>query len=569
MSSFQEMPGRFKRFHTEGPARSLVAFALVGFIIFATFQVILPLFADTESMTAKLITKEEAIERAQQVFSNEVFASSSRTNAQTRVQMDAEVIYHTNDMFSGYINKENLTKSYKPWEALAPYDVYRVLIRQGQGKALSMEYATIDIHMNTGKLAGYQIRSSLIPTSSSTISEEERITRTKAAILELGYKDSQLQFMPVATSNQDTLTYAVPAAKLGEADLEIKATWQGDRLISLNPIWHLPESYAKLMHDQKQSADHIQTYAYTWASFLMGLAAVICAIVYRKHIQFRSRTVMIVAALSCLISIMHAWNMLPSFFMHEQQLPISALDLKFPLLLQSGITFIQGGITLYLAMVVGRALWLRSKHARAQLSLVSSWKQDHFGQHIVDAFWCGLCWTGILLGLQTIIFTLLEYGVQSWTSSDSLTSPLNLSYMYLYPLLAYVAAISEEGFYRLFGVGLFRRFIPNVWIAALIPTFIWAAGHVTYPIYPFYSRPIELMIIGLLFVWIMIRHGFWTAVIAHLMLDTILMVLSLFLEQTLAGTLIGSVYLLLPVALVYGLRSLHNRRSITSNWTAS
>lgn len=532
------------------PSRSLLICALIGFIVFALFQIIIPMSISGDDALVKPITKEEALDRALQMYSEEPF-SSVRSST---VPMVSAVIYDTNSLLAGYINKEQLQKSYEPWEELAPYDVYRVLIQRGNLHDLS--YSIMDIHMTTGKLVSYQTRTSDISAVSAFENESEMLLRSDQAIRELGYSPSQVYRLPLSEQTPNVVNYQVPSAVVGDAHLTLNVTWNGDQLLSVKPVWDIPESYMTQVNKQISSAQKVQLFAYEIMSIIMGIAAIICAIVYRRSIHFRSKTILIVSVISCLISIVHIWNYMPSVVMLEQLVPISATDIRYGLILSSCITIIQGGIILYLSIVAGSALWKRSGYSH----VMPAWSHQNFGQSLVQAFWRGLCWAGILLGIQTFIFTGLELSVGAWSTTDSSSAPVNLKFVYAYPLLAWVAAISEEGIFRLFGVGLLRRWIPNLWIAALIPTFVWAAGHVTYPIFPFYSRPIELMIMGLIFVWIIVRYDFWTAVAAHLMLDTILMVISLLLERTLLGITFGILYLLLPAIVVYGISYLHKNK---------
>ena len=48
--------------------------------------------------------------------------------------------------------------------------------------------------------------------------------------------------------------------------------------------------------------------------------------------------------------------------------------------------------------------------------------------------------------------------------------------------------IRRKLFYRLFGIGLMKKWFKNTFVASLIPTIIWALGHVTYPIFPSTTR---------------------------------------------------------------------------------
>lgn len=166
----------------------------------------------------------------------------------------------------------------------------------------------------------------------------------------------------------------------------------------------------------------------------------------------------------------------------------------------------------------------------------------------------------ILLGVQSVIFLVLESAIGSWSTSDATQSPYNIKWLWLMPMLAWCAAISEEAIYRFFGIALFRRWFKNIYVAALIPTILWALGHVAYPIFPFYTRLIELIIIGMIFSYIFLRYSLITAIFVHAIFDSLLMGFSL---VSVGGALnIGAAifYAVLPVPIAYIIRIWHRKK---------
>ncbi|MCG7410528.1 CPBP family intramembrane metalloprotease [Paenibacillus sp. ACRRX] len=558
----------------QGASKALIGAAVAGFLLFLVIQVIIPFLSssNTEQLTP-MLTKDEAIRRAEVAYTSAIFSATpsfSNTSKGSSIPSSAQfkkgAIYYTNDLLSGYLSKYELHTAYNRWEKAAPYDIYRVFFDKEAPLQHKRELVTIDIHMRTGQIVGYQqvLSDTIDADNSSTTSEVEQpnpdraymLAHSDEAVLQLGYTPAQLARKSEQLSNE--IRYTVKNGQVGDAKLEVVVWWQNGKISQAQSIWTLPEAYTQLMQEQKSTAEQISSIGYVLMSVIFAAAACIMALIYRKRIRFRSRTMLTLAALSCLISILHGWNVIPGTIMADRLEPIGYDRLQMTITIQSLFLFVQAGITLYLALIVGRSCWDVSQHKQ----VVISWSDADFGRQLVRSFWVGLAFTGVLLGTQSIIYTGLELGMKAWSSTDASSSPLNLSYMFLYPLVAWVAAISEEGFFRLFAVGLFRKFLRNTWVAAIIPTFVWAAGHVTYPIYPYYSRPLELMIIGFLFVWIMVRYGFWSAVVAHLMLDTILMVIPYWIDGSWSGIVIGTFYLLLPMAVVYGINTLHRHKTL-------
>jgi hypothetical protein len=219
--------------------------------------------------------------------------------------------------------------------------------------------------------------------------------------------------------------------------------------------------------------------------------------------------------------------------------------------------------SVYFSLIAGDGLW-RSMNR----NLWPRWREAGYGEHVWRSMKAGYCFALILLGLQTLILLLLEKGIGAWSTSDVTQSPVNMAVPWLLPLLAWCAAISEEAIYRLFGVAIFRKWFKNTYAAAIIPTIIWALGHVAYPIYPATTRLIELTIIGFIFCFVFIRYGFITAVFAHAIFDTILMSASIIFLGSAINITAGIIYILLPVPLAWLIRYFHKKREPRPTVTA-
>ncbi|MCR8846116.1 CPBP family intramembrane metalloprotease [Paenibacillus sp. SC116] len=548
---------------TRKPSTTWIASSVLGFICFVLFQIIWPYYVGNDAAAEKIITEQQAIQRAEAFLLQPEIAAFIQPPAKVSTTKRIEAYYHTNDELSGYISRSGTENTYRSWEKKAPYDVYRVLVLEREDKhplSSSFPYerlTKLDIHMRTGQIVGFQTESNNSPSSQDARIEPNDQWKQSDQILRLfGWSTEQVKRVPLTSEDGSSVYYEVPRAAVGEAKLELQLEWRGHSLVQMLPHWQIPSSYNNLMAQQQSSAERIHNFVYVGMSLLLSIASIIITIIYRRQISFRSRTLILLTIISCSISIAHVWNMTEGYFMVSEHQILPENNLQTAIIVQAIITLIQAGFALYFSLLAGRWMWRQTKFN----TIIPSWSDDNFGEHLVQAFWKGIGWTGILLGAQTLIFGIMEKGLNTWVSTEALNSPLNLQAPVWFPLLAWVAAISEEGFFRLFAIGLFHRFIRNVWIASLIPTFVWAAGHVMYPIYPFYSRPVELMIIGMLFVWMMLKHGFWTAVVAHLMFDTVLMAIGFLFGTDWTDILIGAAYILFPLTVVYGIHYLHSNR---------
>ena len=151
-----------------------------------------------------------------------------------------------------------------------------------------------------------------------------------------------------------------------------------------------------------------------------------------------------------------------------------------------------------------------------------------------------------ILGVQQVLFYTGEVNFDVWAVNDPSDSVLNMLEPRLFPLMAWVAAISEEATFRLLGIILFKKLFRSNFIAIVFPSVIWAASHTQYPIYPVYTRLIEVTIIGIILGYVFLKYGFITAIFAHACMDSILMGMSLFSLGHVSDVLAGIFYILLP-----------------------
>lgn len=213
---------------------------------------------------------------------------------------------------------------------------------------------------------------------------------------------------------------------------------------------------------------------------------------------------------------------------------------------------IQGVLTLliaasiYFSLVGGDGLWRKQG-----INLWARAKEPEYGRHVLSSMQNGYLWAMILLGTQSVIFLLLERVFGTWSTTDASQSAYNMIYPALFPLLAWVAGIGEEAVYRLFGIPMLKKIFRSTFIASLLSSIIWAFGHTLYPIYPVYSRPIELAIIGLMFSFVFLRYGYITAMFTHVIFNSILMSLSLMLMGGALNWSAGIFYIVLPAIVAF------------------
>ena len=119
-------------------------------------------------------------------------------------------------------------------------------------------------------------------------------------------------------------------------------------------------------------------------------------------------------------------------------------------------------------------------------------------------------------------------------------------------------AVTEEGTYRLFGISLARRYLKSTTLAVLLPAIIWAFAHSNYAVFPVYLRGIELTIGGVLFGVAFLRLGLLTCIIAHYVVDAVLIGIPLLTAGT--ASYRGAGLVVVGLALVPAALGLVSRR---------
>ncbi len=164
-----------------------------------------------------------------------------------------------------------------------------------------------------------------------------------------------------------------------------------------------------------------------------------------------------------------------------------------------------------------------------------------------------------ILGIQQALFFAATELFDVWAVNDPTDSVYNMLHPEWFPLLAWSAAISEEAVYRVLGVSLMLKLTRRPFVAVLVPSVIWAMSHTQYPVYPVYTRLVEVSVIGIVFGYAYLRYGFLTALFAHAAMDSILMGFSLMYSGDDRQAAVGLAYFFAPAVVGWLLHRLHGR----------
>lgn len=513
----------------------VVCLAILGFVAF--FTVNLPTTSEMndpeqlEPLTYK-VSKAEAAKHAED-FIDETY---SLTAAETFVMMQSEA------KLQGYLQKYKLLDQLTTQlEQSNPLEYYLVEIKTEQGSTY-----LVRIHPETSEVVGWtKIGRTLTATPNG-----EQIARNY--LQAHGFDVEHWDTVPNDAAGE--YVFATSDISIDGVELHLHIGIESEQIVTVLPQFIVPKEYERWLSGQDASAA-MMSLLYLVCNLFMGIAAIVICVIYRPYVSFARGTLL--TTIFFIIYSMNNINMYPAYRAMVAGESESALASVFTILFSQLFAFMLAA-TVYLTLVAGDGIWRKLGRP-----LWTRWSEADYRGHILRSVGYGYLFCLFLLGLQQVLFWAGERYFDVWSVNDPMFSEVNQLWPLAAPLLAWAAAISEEALFRLFGIGLFKRWFKSSALAAILSSMIWAIGHTSYPIYPTYTRFVEVAIIGLVFSFIFLKFGFITAVFTHASFNSILMGVSLIFTVSGAQALLGLVYIASPAIvgfILYWLHSIFRKR---------
>lgn len=305
----------------------------------------------------------------------------------------------------------------------------------------------------------------------------------------------------------------------GEAVLKLDATLQGDEWGSWHSGLLVPEQFKRDHNRQSSLGNALATISAALMFFLWVLAVVLAIRIAKRsawHLGLWGGALMAVVATAAAVN---------SF---------SLLKSHMPAALPPGMLWVLLPVAALLtAVIAGAQILFPGTAGQALLQEMGRDGAPHFsrlrqGGLLTPGFAAaavrGLCLAGLLLGLDTLFYYIGRTYMGVWVPagpkySEILATPAP----WLYPLMiSIMAAFSEEYTFRFFGMAVVKRWLRWTPLAFLLPAVVWAFAHSNYPIFPVWTRGIELTLMGLIFAWVFWKYDIETAIIAHYTYDALL-----------------------------------------------
>ncbi|MFD0590772.1 CPBP family intramembrane glutamic endopeptidase [Paenibacillus sp. GCM10027627] len=511
--------------------------ALIFTVVFTLMEIVPPIVSmNKHEYGGKAIAKSAAEETA-----------TAFTEKQTGLKVEsARAIHQADKLLTGYLAKEKLTEDYdKEFGKRFPLDMFQVNLEL-EGDS----YGFVYIHLYSGDIVGWN----LVGVGEPVGIDETYFLNSSFLVNDQSFKTDELD---QGSLNHDEEYSVNPIGyKIGKAALDVTTIAKqvnGNLVITkYKPEFVVPDDYKSYVKGQDQIGGWLTGIGYGLMSFILAILAIIYAIIYRKHTSFKYG--IILTAIFLIAYIIMNLGVMDGVIASQGEIRMEQF-LVISIAITTIVLAVAMAVSVYFSLVAGDGLW-KSQGRQLWPRL----RDAGYGDYVWRSVGLSYLFALIMLGVQPIIFLALEKLIGTWGANDVSMSPYNMSVLWLMPVLAWAAAISEEAIFRFFGIGLFRKWFRHTFAAAILPTLFWALGHVMYPFYPSTTRLFELMIIGLLFSFIFVRYGFITAMFTHAIFNSVAVGSSLIMVGGADNIASAIIFILLPIPIGYLLKLWSKRK---------
>jgi hypothetical protein len=304
-----------------------------------------------------------------------------------------------------------------------------------------------------------------------------------------------------------------PGLTIGDADLRLAVTVQGDRVGSHSTWLRVPEAFQRQFAEQNSRAGFFSNLSYTLGFLGFGLAGLLAYLigVWRGGLSWRAGLVPALAV--AVVSLLAGLNALPLYksgYGTTQDYTLFWLEAVFNQVLSAAFSAVPVLILWAGGSYLSKQAWPRQDKILP--------RGDDRWQILAGSGWRGLMLAGLMGGYTVLFYLIATQWLGGWTPLDiPYTSLYATPFPFMGPLEGgLLPATTEELFFRLVGISLLLWLARRRWLALLVPGALWAFAHLTYVRDPFYLRGIELTItsvflLGLFF----LRFDLTTTIIAH------------------------------------------------------
>lgn len=313
-------------------------------------------------------------------------------------------------------------------------------------------------------------------------------------------------------------TWVIPKLQRKEARVEFIAQVVGNRVEEVRRSLVVPQEYVAEVKRVSIYGEAIALAGYLLVAVFLVYAVVIVARAYKQNdLRIRFLVPMIVLVLTT--ALVNQYNI---FDLMLADTPPELSRASYALALM--VSFIFGLLIMIVVTTVfasaGDYLWRDKFHKLYPPSVVlgaSTWWKHSLARPVTAGYVLGCGWLALSVSFYWVG---RAYG-GVWTPVESpVVSMLSTPLPFLFFITAGItAAFQEELIFRVFGISAATKLLKNSTLAVIFSSALWALVHSYYTVFPVYTRFVELVPLGVLFGWAMLRFGLLAPLVAHFLVN--------------------------------------------------
>lgn len=311
----------------------------------------------------------------------------------------------------------------------------------------------------------------------------------------------------------------------GNAKLKMGGVVSGSEILMFaKNIFYVPQKFNKFIEGQEVIGKNIASFMRIFYLFLF-VSAFYYMYVRRNHLSMHlTKKFYIYIAIFCFfITLLSNFNHFDSILFGYSATSESLNSYLFRHFIYKIIGAVFFAVGILLPALSGELLHFEVLKDQKNGSFLTYLNSTFFSRSVSVSIFRGYFICLLLLGIQAVIFAFGEKYLGVWNEKKWI-GEMTVAYLPFLSAfsLGFIAAITEEIMFRMFGLSFGKKLFKNVLFAVVFTSLIWGFGHTHYPIYPMWFRGVEVTIIGLFFCFCYLRYGLITVLIGHYLFDSFL-----------------------------------------------
>lgn len=513
--------------------------ALVSLFFFINFRTL----AFPEHNISFDITREQAAEKAKQFALEQGIASNTFKEA---------TVFTIDDASKTYLEREvGVTETARL--AQNDIDVWHFTTRFF--KPLEQEEISVS-YLPSGKFVAYYHEIS--ENASGASLDKEAAQKTAEAFITKTIQTDITKWKLVnseSSEQKSRIDHIFTWEKIGfqanEATYRMEVQIFGDKIGGYYEYLKIPESWQRAYENETSNNDLAQVVAEVLMLLVFGLAIVITYFKEYRHNNLRINSLRYIALAAAVIALLTALNSIPlSLAGYTTTVSWEAFIASIVL-----VSFLGGlfeGASVLFVITAGEAKFRQVFPQK--LSLESLYTTALQTKAVNKALFVGT-FAGIIFFTYELLYYFLGKSVGFWAPAAINYSDIYSTLLpWVYPLfIGFLAAASEEGIFRLFGIPFLKKMFKSTWVAIIITAIVWGFLHSNYPQSPWFVRGIEISVIGVVLGWIFVRYGFLASFTAHYTFNALQTAISFYQSGNFYASVSSTLVSLLPFIVAVGL----------------